>query len=108
MTCHFHVGQKVVCINDEFVGECFEDVPHLPLKGAVYTVRSIELMTAASGEQSPIIRLVEIVNPVMPWEIGEVEIGFVPNRFRPVTKRKTDISQFQAMLNYRPKVVVLS
>ncbi len=108
MICHFHVGQKVVCINDEFEAECFDEVPYLPVKGSVYTVRSIELMTATTGDRSPIIWLVEIVNPVMPWEIGDVEIGFVPGRFRPLVKRKTDISQFQAMLNYRPKVVVLS
>lgn len=94
----FRVGQKVVCVDDEFHGDFF-DVPCLPVKGLVYTIRSIEVMTGSDGEQSPIIRLVEVINPAMPWTIGDVEIGFVPRRFRPVVERKTNISIFKAMLN---------
>lgn len=103
-SCNFHVGQKVVCVDGEFNGY-FHDVSILPVEGCVYTIRSIELMTALTGEQSPIIRLVEVVNAIMPWEIGDAEIGFVPRRFRPVVERKTDISIFTAMLNKTPEQV---
>lgn len=98
MICNFHVGQKVVCVDGKFHPD-FCDVPCLPVEGAVYTIRAIELMTAVTGERSPIIKLVEIVNPVMEWEIGDEEFGFVPRRFRPLVERKTDISLFKAMLN---------
>lgn len=113
MTCNFHVGQKVVCVGDDVAsgpeGHVVLTPIILPVKGQIYTVRSIEI-GLVKGE--PCLRLDEIADQtadvLADGEIWEVQIVFDASDFRPLVKRKSDISQFQAMLNYRPKVVVLS
>jgi hypothetical protein len=97
MECKFHVGQKVVCVNDNFeLG--FANQINIPEKGVVYTVRDIELATGVAGQKAIIVRLEEVVNPVLDWDNGRMEVGFFPSRFRPLITRKTDISVFTAML----------
>lgn len=92
--CNFHVGQKVVCVNDE---PNFFRVPGIryldrdfPLKnGKVYTIIAI---TEEPIDGSKRVLLAEI--PLR----SEIDKGFCRQRFRPVVERKTDISIFQAML----------
>lgn len=79
----FHVGQKVVCIDDSWTDlngrpDCR---PEDPRKGSVYEIASI-----AEGVW---LYLQEIPNGV----------GYESCSFRPVVERKTDISIFTKMLN---------
>lgn len=86
----WHVGMKVVCIDDA-------GVPGARLyRGSVYTIKSIRMSDRDSyfkGVPGPwlVVELVEIINPT--------GTGFNVRRFRPVQPRKTDISLFTAMLN---------
>jgi hypothetical protein len=99
---NFHVGQKVVLVNDDKGGE---GVPKsvasrygavFPAKGPVYTVRDIRYATA-TGEE--LLLLVELDNSHVCAPLGvTLEPGFAAYRFRPVAERKTDISCFTAML----------
>lgn len=87
---NFHVGQKVVCIGDEWI----EFEPHLPKRGNVYTVREIE---EDNGEL--FLRLVELVNPVRRYREYFGETTFDAVAFRPVVERKTSIAIFHEILN---------
>lgn len=95
MTCNFHVGQKVVSLKSAWFNgdEGFQMRSDLPVMGQVYTVANIVV-----DDAGVFITLRELD----PFSL------FLSDQFRPIVERKTDISQFQAMLNYRPKVVVLS
>jgi hypothetical protein len=99
MICPFHVGQKVVCVEDEWPG--FVDCPLV--KGAIYTVDEIiapELTWSFDGiDVRPSIRLVETRN-----NVAEID-SFNPARFRPLVETKTDISVFQAMLTDQKQAV---
>lgn len=86
---NFHVGQKVVCVDDRWV----EDEPQLPMAGVVYTIREID-----AGDDGLYFRLHELVNPVRKYRYAEMEASFEAAAFRPVAERKTDISIFRAML----------
>lgn len=91
----FHVGQKVVCVDDDF-SNCGRLPLNLPRKGGIYTLRD-----PFSADGWTWWRLVEVVNaPANPLngQYGVQEPGFVPRRFRPIVERKTDISIFTAML----------
>ena len=108
MTCNFHVGQKVVCINGEMKDREAADFYSskgivFPSKGTIYTIRQILWL-----EDFYALRLEEIVNPIVRYKEHTLEHAFHVDRFRPLVERKTDISQFKAMLNYQPKVVVIS
>lgn len=75
MTCNFHVGQKVVCVQDGFLSQINSGL-------AIYTVSSVFMDLGV-------------------WHITLLEIptaGECAIRFRPVVTRKTDISIFKAML----------
>jgi hypothetical protein len=76
----FHVGQKVICIDDVRREGCPEIPPGL-VKGAVYTVIGL----GDDGYSVAIVTLAE-VKPM-----GKSP-GFFRDRFRPVAEPKTDIS----------------
>ena len=94
----WYVGQKVVCINDEWYG------PHKRLgfklfafdrvltKESIYTIRKINQHTHFSGRI--VILLSEVVHPRRPDFHG-----FPPEIFRPLLEKPTDISIFTEMLN---------
>jgi hypothetical protein len=96
--CNLRVGQKVVCVDvpwPEHTAEAVRLGVRLPEAGRIYTIRW--LGTASDG--FTYCRLVEIENPIMKfpgWPAGEARFGV--RRFRPLVTRKTDISQFKAML----------
>jgi hypothetical protein len=95
----FRVGQKVVCVDDDFFRPYLAEPLNLPIKGQVYTIRG-----SISDERWTWYWLVEIVNPPSSLdllEFGKVEPAFKPSHFRPAVE--TDISIFTAMLD-RPKV----
>ena len=101
---NFHVGQKVVCINDHGSPEVWNGF-RIARQGSIYTVRSIYYF----GE-TELLLLEEIVNQVSSYSCGfkDCEPGFESESFRPLVERKPDISVFTDMLNYQPKVVVSS
>lgn len=88
----WHVGMKVVCVADDW--EQVGGPERLPIKGEVYTIRSI-----APGPDGIYVMLVEIVNEPMHYRQGLCEMDFHADAFRPVQRRVTDISIFTAMLN---------
>lgn len=96
----WHVGMKVVCIADSYrpwSAPAAGEVPNLPRKGQVYTIRSFH----KSGN----LWLVEIRNKRRVWRTGRHEYAFHPSRFRPVQPRKTDISLFHEILRKTTKKV---
>lgn len=83
----FHVGQKVVCVDDEArYGDLY------PLKaGVTYTVRSIGPFC------HPLFRITEVC--VCVEEITrQDDFPYLARRFRPLVERKTDISIFHRIL----------
>ena len=86
---NFHVGQKVVCVDDVFP---FGSELNCPVNGCVYTIRDFEYSDGGANG----MRLDEIVNEPRAYVDGFVEVAFFLHRFRPV--RTTDISIFTAML----------
>lgn len=99
---NFHVGQKVVCVDDTANnGPLSANMHNLIRKGEVYTIRDID-HRAAGIHGSPSVRLEEVACPIQPATIlGPWEPGFHPRRFRPAIERKTDIGIFTALL--KPK-----
>ena len=107
----FHIGQRVLCVDDRFVGEnCVFDptfrerCPSLPVKGRIYTVRGF-VVPYAEYAATPGILLEEIINPPCSYVEGTFEPSFFPSHFRPLTERKPDISVFAAMLTKTPEKV---
>ena len=107
----FHIGQRIICVDDRFVGEnrVFDPTftarcPNLPVKGRVYTVRGF-VVPYAWYPDMPGLLLEEIINPLCPYFEGTFEPSFFPSHFRPLTERNTDISVFMAMLENAPEKV---
>jgi hypothetical protein len=88
------VGQRVVCINDHFVGR--HQTQSLPTRGRIYTIRAIVPCKAHGFEQDG-LHLVEVINPLRRWRCPTggwrtAEVAFRISRFRPV--RNTSIEVF--------------
>jgi hypothetical protein len=93
----FHVGQKVVCVDDSgnwTNGFYYE----IPVKGRIYTIRDIDTRCVVFFGKAA-IRVEEIILPIENTLVGEWEPGYSPDRFRPVIERKTDISVFTRILD---------
>lgn len=92
---NFRIGQKVVCVYDGWNrpsrGEIF------PKVGNVYTIRDI--IAGRFNPQNTYLRLVEIVNPVIQYDLDRAEAQFNVEAFRPAVERKTDISIFTKILD---------
>jgi hypothetical protein len=105
----FHVGQKVVCVDDRLVKDYARSAVYKEFAGGldglksglVYTVRASGFYTPVPGV--PVVWLSEIVRPIRS-QADEIygEAPFAAARFRPVVERKTDISIFTAMLDRAP------
>jgi hypothetical protein len=84
----FHVGQQVVCVNDQFSQR--EDwratVRSFPKLHGIYTIREI-------FEYEPLIgfTFVEISNPCAHFSKGYHEPAFNSMNFRPVRKTSIDV-----------------
>lgn len=100
---NFHVGQKVVCVDDMANIEA-RKIPEID-KGRIYVIRKIgEQHVRGLGNVLSVWLEGVHRSDVDPWFDGfqliEIEdFGFRLSRFRPVVERKTDISCFKAMLN---------
>lgn len=102
----FYVGQKVVCVDDDWrmflpfwmrVKAAFRRRDTDPRRGGIYHVREVLMK-----DDQPWLRLAEIRNRA---ELGFVEPMYMGRCFRPVVERKTDISIFTAMLTPAKKAV---
>lgn len=94
---NFHVGQKVVCIDDNFSRKFVTN----PVMSKIYTLREVYPFADGIG-----VLLDEIRNEPRQWSDDYGEPGFRASRFRPVVEKKTDISIFTEML--KPRVLVRS
>lgn len=94
----FHVGQKVVCINDKprepntrwFGGEA-------PVVGQTYTIKRVYVFNGC-----PSVWLEEVARHQRSLAIHGTDVGYGAYRFRPVIERKTSIDIFTAMLTPSP------
>ena len=94
----FHVGQKVVCVDDIF-SPSWLMAPNLPKRGHLYTIRECLIHDFPADGPTPCILLNEVRNDRRRWASGRVyEPPFWTERFRPVVERKTSISIFIRML----------
>ena len=78
----FHIGQRIICVDDRFVGEnrVFDRTftvrcPNLPVKSRVYTVRGF-VVPYVGYPGMPGILLEEIINPPCPYFEGTFEPSF--------------------------------
>lgn len=90
----FHVGQKVVCINDNFNGGFGDETD--PVKGGIYTIRDIRPWR--NGHDAGFL-FFEINNLARHYEGGFMECSYNVKKFKPLEERKTDISSLVALLN---------
>ena len=91
------IGQRVVCIAPH--PEWAARGANVPVVGGIYTVRGID--------DTDGLLLQEIINVPAEYSIDAAtgervapgEDSFWPHRFRPIVKRKTDISFFKRILD---------
>lgn len=100
----WHIGQKVVCINDTYLDPGWQHVANKPVKGQVYTIRDIYPDWFREYDcHDPAFLLEEITNPPDVWSMGDNklvidEVHFWCDRFKPLEEKKTDISAFTSLL----------
>lgn len=80
----FHVGMKVVCVDDESINPTHR-FEVFPKKGSVYTIRTI-----CENENGVGLRVDEILNPCAHYSGGFMEIRFKLHRFRPAHENRMD------------------
>ena len=88
----FDIGQKVVCVDDQFEDWVKALYTSLPKKDAVYVVRDVRIgATFERGQRKGAISilLVGLVNPGVPNSTSSMaERGFNSERFRPLDEVK--------------------
>jgi len=93
----FHLGQKVVCIDDKIPEPVASwDTLNGLTKGNIYTIRWIGMYKSTRHELHLCIRVEEIFRK--PLDYYGIETPFNANRFKPLIEKKTDISIFTSML----------
>jgi len=92
MSANWHVGMKVVCIDDtNYIVTGHRET--LPRKGVVYTIRGLIERGDGLG-----VCLEEIVNQPHRYTSGFVEAHFLVRRFRPVVTDKTQFSLLETIV----------
>jgi hypothetical protein len=92
MKCTFTVGQKVVCIRDEWEQPEYEEKQ--PIAGKTYTIRAL-----IAYNDEVFLKFEEIVNPVFAWESGDHdEAAFEAVHFRPLQELKKPAFDFEALV----------
>lgn len=82
----FHVGQKVVCVDDSLPANPWHQ-QHPLVKRQIYTIHKLELQ--------PDVLCLDIDGSGRQWQHW---------RFRPLVEKKTDISVFTEMLTPKTRV----
>ena len=94
----FQVGQRVVCINDDFEPWVYDLYRSLPKKDQIYTVRAVGVgrsnptfavnddaeIKLTGAEFDMLILLKELINPDDPHSSVKQELGFRAERFAPL------------------------
>ena len=101
MECRFYVGQKVLCLRDDWglktifikEGLLSESGMNFPNCGEVYTIREMR-----ANERGVGLLFVEITNPDRQYKNFFGEVSFLHKHFRPLT----DISSLEALLTALP------
>lgn len=88
----FHVGQKVVCVDDS-PNRLGEECP--VKRGPIYIVSDVGM-----AWDGPYLNIEGV-------RLARQYFGFAVERFRPIVEKKTDISIFTAMLNPNERVAPL-
>lgn len=101
MSIHFHVGQKVVCVDADVTDGIWVE-GEAPEKGRVYTVKGVHLNNR--GEVVLHLHEIDRADYSKVWHRNH-NLGYGAYRFRPVVERETDISLFTAMLTPTKKTV---
>ena len=90
----YRIGQRIICVDDRFVGEnrVFDPTfalrcPNLPVKGKAYTVRGFVVPYVGYPGTSGIL-LEEIINPPCPYFEGTFEPSFFPCAFSAIHRSK--------------------
>lgn len=84
----FHVGQQVVCIDDnpnDGLTWCKGSSPKI---GEIYTIRGFLISPSDGG--IPCVRLHEIINRCFRHGVWYENCGYALYRFRPLIEKKTD------------------
>ena len=92
MACDWHVGQRVVCVDDTPL-TLLRIVSGTLKKRDVYTIRDI--IESVGNHPSEVGLILEEIEVIGPWR----KCGFRPRRFRPVVRFKNDISVFTSILD---------
>lgn len=90
----FHVGQKVVCIDDDWcvvVGNPANNAGPHPVNGEVHVVSAIALVDDVE---------------YLYLSGFPAHVSYDAMAFRPIVEKKTDISVFTALLNPSPSKVI--
>lgn len=103
MKCTFTIGQRVVCINDEWPDMALLNgtaimvptQPRVPMLNEVLTIRDIVVCWSPLIIDDPIALIFE-----------EIPGGWLHTHFRALTDKKTDISIFKAMLTPAGRIPV--
>jgi hypothetical protein len=85
----FHLGQKIICINDSFPRAVLDWCVSFPVAGYVYTIRAIQVGPSNVG-----FLLNEVVNPKS--SLG-FEAGFATTRFVPWLGACSEAGQVDAV-----------
>ena len=94
------VGDKVVCVDDDWTHPNWKFVPNRPVKNNIYTIREI-----FSYAGIVMLRLNEMSNPSHEWFHGLYETGFDINRFRPAKDTTHQVEALKRLCNPTPEVV---
>ncbi len=88
----FQVGQRVLCVNDDYPAGAFSGEEHLPIAKRIYTVRDSFMISGVVD----VVRLHEIRNAPRHYDIGFKECAFCSHHFRPIDDSALDV--FRKML----------
>ena len=86
----FHVGQKVVCIADDWASWAVQLGGNMPRAKTIYTLRDVARRPWSKIQIG--VHLHEITNPVLEFLEGTHEPYFDASFFRPITDTKTSTS----------------
>lgn len=104
---NFYVGQKVVCVDDNWIDFNWNYVPNKPTRGQVYTVRAVgEQAAGPQDEITLMLWLCEITNEPRWWRgPRKEEAGFIVTRFRPAVDKPDVVEQFRRMCREAEKAL---
>jgi hypothetical protein len=91
----FHLGQKIICVNDKWLAPFGLVPPILPKKGAVYHFAGVDV---APGKLGGYLFVAEIPKEQNIPPFFSVTVGYGAWHFRPLDERQTDISVFQKLI----------